>query len=481
MVLPLQTEKQIWELLVQILPVLQALHRQGRIHGDIKPATSLKRLPPEPLDLIDLEIAQASELSGSFDRGSAEYAAPEQLEGEAIAASDLYSLGMVCIHWLTGVSPFDWLTTPSAWTAYLLEPISPSLKRILAKLTAPTVQERYRNIDEVFEAMGLAGAATTSPNPAIQANVSGLLTQPHCVQVLGGLTSAVHAIVIHPDGWLYSGTADGRIQRWSLATGELEEIIAAHSKPVTDLAISPNLAHKASRAHKASSSDDRTVRLWEKDNPTPIILRGHTHCVKAIAFSPDGTVLASGSWDKTVRLWPVLCEAPISILAEHRLGIHALAFSPQGNLLASGGLDCEVLLWDWRSHQLLQRLAGHTRAVTALAFSPDGRTLATGSDDGTIRIWKRHTRQFSFENTLSAHSWTVSSLAFSSTGAFFFSGSWDHTIKIWDIETGQEAAVLSGHTDSVLAIALDESRTLLASSSRDQTIRCWDIQQLCVG
>jgi WD domain, G-beta repeat/Protein kinase domain len=473
MSLPLQTEKQIWELLAQTLPMLQALHDQGRIHGDIKPAIFPKRLPPEPLDAVELEMAQVLELSG-VAIGSAEYAAPEQLKGEAIAASDLYSLGLVCIYWLTGISPFDWLSTPSTWTAYLLEPISPSLERLLAKLTAPTVQERYQNVNEVFEAMALAGAALIPPNQAIYSN-PGRLTQPHCVQILSGLTSAVHAVVIHPDGLLFSGTADGKIQRWSLATGELEEMIAAHSKPVTDLALSP------SSAHKASSSDDRTVRLWEKENPTPIILRGHTHCIKAIAFSPDGTIIASGSWDKTIRLWPVLPEAPISILAEHRLGINALAFSPQGNFLASGGLDCEVLIWDWRSHQLLQRLSGHTHAVTALAFSPDGQTLATGSDDGTIRIWKRHTRQFSLKRTLSAHSWRVSSLVFSPTGAFLFSGSWDHTIKIWDIEADQAVAVLRGHTDSVLAIALDKSQKLLASSSRDQTIRLWEIEQHCVG
>ncbi len=464
MALPLQSEKQIWELLTQILPVLQALHHQGRIHGDIKPATFLKRSPPQLLDLVDLEIASVSKSSGSFAVGSAEYIAPEQLQGEAIAASDLYSLGLVCIYWLTGVSPFDWLSTPSAWVAYLLEPISPSLKRLLTKLTAPTIQDRYQSVDEVFEAMALAGAVIAPPNQARRSNSGGLL-KPNCVQVLNSFTCAVHVLVIHPDGWLFSGTADGQIQRWNVATGELEEALTAHSKPITDLALSPN------SAHRASSSDDRTVQLWNNENPT--VLRGHTHCVKAVAFSPDGTVLASGSWDKTIRLWPVQPEAPISILAAHRLGINALAFSPLGNLLASGGLDCEVLIWDWRSHQVLQRLAGHIRAVTALAFSPDGRTLATGSDDGTIRIWKRLTRQFSLERTLSAHSWTVSSLAFSASGALF-SGSWDHTIKLWDIEMGQETAVLRGHTDSVLAISLDESRQLLASSSRDQTIRLWE-------
>jgi WD40 repeat protein len=466
MVLPLQTEKQIWELLAQTLPTLQALHRQGRVHGDIKPATFLKRSPPQLLDLLNLKRAQVRELSGSFV-GSAEYVAPEQLQGEPIAASDLYSLGMVCIYGLTGVSPFDWLSTPSAWTAYLLEPISPSLTRLLTKLTAPTIQDRYQSVDEVFEAMAQLGAAITPSIQAIPSNPGGL-AQPYCVQILGGLTCAVHAVTIHPDGWIFSGTADGQIQRWNLATGELEEAITAHSKPVTDLALSPG------SAYMASGSDDCTVQLWEKEKST--ILGGHTHCVKAVAFSSDGTVLASGSWDKTIRLWPVLSEAPISILAAHRLGVNTLAFSPQGNLLASGGLDREVLIWDWRSYQLRQRLTGHTHAVTALAFSPDGQILASGSNDGTIRIWKRLTRQFSLQKTLSAHAWTVSSLAFSATGAFVFSGSWDHTIKIWDIETGQEAAILRGHTDSVLAIALDESRQLLASSSRDQTIRMWETQ-----
>jgi Protein kinase domain/WD domain, G-beta repeat len=468
MVLPLQTEKQIWELLAQILPLLQALHRQGRIHGDIKPAASLKRSPPQPLDLVDLEVAQLLP-SGPLAMGSAEYVAPEQLQGEPVAASDLYSLGMTCIYWLTGVSPFDWLATPSAWIAYLLEPISPSLQNLLAKLTAPIVQDRYQNVDEVLQAMALAGVAPIPPDRALGFNL-GSLIHPHCVKVLGGLTSAVHAVVIHPDGWLFSGTADGNIQRWNLATGELEETIAAHSKPITDLALS------SKSAQMASSSDDRTIRLWSMANP--IILSGHTHCVKTIAFSPDGTVLASGSWDKTIKLWPVRSEAPVATLSEHRLGVNTLAFCSQGNLLASGGLDREVLIWDWRSHQLLQRLAGHIRAVTALAFSLEGRHLVTGSHDGTIRIWKRLTRQFSLEKTLSAHSWTVSSLAFSATGAFFFSGSWDHTIKIWDIETGQQAGILKGHTDSVLAIAPNESQTLLASSSRDQTIRLWETLQL---
>jgi WD domain, G-beta repeat len=456
MSLPLQTEPQIWALLAKALPGLKTLHDQGQTHGDIKPATSLERSPNQPLDLLGLR---------SFGMGSAEYAAPEQLLGKPIAASDLYSLGMTCIYWLTGVSPFDWLDTPLAWKDYLSEPISPALQQLLEKLTASIIQERYQTVDEVLQAMEQAGAVIVPSPQAPRFNLDAL-THPHCVRILGSLASAVNAVVLHPDGWIFSGTADGQIQRWNLASGELEKMIAAHCKPVTDLAISSR------SEYRASSSDDHTVQLWNKERPT--ILSGHTHCVKAVAFSSDRTVLASGSWDKTIKLWSVQSEALIATFTNHRLGVNTLAFCPQGTLLASGGLDCEILIWDWRSHQLIQCLTGHTRAVTALAFSPDGH-LASGSNDGTIRIWKRLNRQFSLEKILSAHSWTVSRLRFSSTGGLL-SGSWDHTIKIWDIATGQETAVLRGHTDSVMAIALDESRQILASSSRDQTIRLWETQ-----
>jgi WD40 repeat protein len=458
MVLPLQTEKQIWELLAQALPWLKALHDQGQVQGDIKPATSLERSPTQPLDLLDLTPFGMM--------GSAEYAAPEQLKGSPSAASDLYSLGMSCIYWLTGVSPFDWLDTPVAWIAYLQAPISPSLQRLLVKLTAPTIQDRYQTVAEVLQEMAQAGAAI-APLKALQSN-SGVLTQIHCAQVLRS-ASVVHAIAIHPSGWMFAGTAEGQIQRWNLKTGELEEVLAVHSKPVTDLALCP------SSTHWASSSDDRTVQLWDAEHPAAILCE-HTHCIKTVAFSPDGMVIASGSWDKTIKLWPVLSEASVVTLARHRLGVNALAFCPQGQWLASGGLDSEVLIWNWRSHQLIQCLTGHTRAVTALAFSPDGLHLASGSDDGTIRIWKSLNRQFSLERTLSAHSWTVSSLTFGSTTSLF-SGSWDHTIKIWDIATGEETTILRGHTDSVMAIALDESGKVLASSSHDQTIRLWEMTQ----
>jgi WD40 repeat protein len=489
---PIQTEKQIWELLVQALPILKALHDRGQVHGDINPASFALRLPTQTLELLDVQ-----------GLCSPEYTAPEQLQGNAIAASDLYSLGVTCIYGLTGVSPFEWLDSPISWTHYLPTPLSPSLQNLLAKLTASAVSDRYQTVNEVFQAMREAGAA-------VPAKLSSPQSSEHwrCMKVSGSFNSVVTSVMIQPDGWIVSGFEDGRIQRWNWVTGEWGRAAPAHQKSVAGLACSSKFM--------ASSSDDRTVQIWDAEQST--ILTGHTHCVKAIALSPDGTTLASGSWDKTIKLWQVKAQAnageqpaagfdsaqpardcslsgvvgvasPMAIesniggmspkclsttLAGHRLGINTLAFHPHEKYLASGGLDSEVILWNWESYELLQHLRGNKRAVTALAFSADGQWLASGSADGIIHLWKYSLQRFELEKILSAHSWTVSSLIFDPTNNYLFSASWDHTIKVWDVTLAKEVETLRGHTDSVTAIALDEANRVLVSGSCDRTIRVWE-------
>ena len=223
----------------------------------------------------------------------------------------------------------------------------------------------------------------------------------------------------------------------------------------------------------ASGSSDDTIKLWDVNTGRHFrTLRGHTDDVDSVAFSPDSTLLASGSLDNTIRLWDANTGRHLRTLRGHTNYVFSVVFSPDGTLLASGSWDDTIKLWDVITGNELHTLRGHTDDVFSVAFSPDSTLLASGSLDNT-KLWDvntgRHLR------TLRGHTDDVFSVAFSPDSTLLASGSRDNTIKLWDVNTDNELHTLRGHTNYVFSVVFSPDGTLLASGSWDDTIKLWDV------
>ena len=116
-------------------------------------------------------------------------------------------------------------------------------------------------------------------------------------------------------------------------------------------------------------------------------LKGHDNFVKSVAFSPDGTAIAYGSWDGSVRIWDAATGRQLRELKGHGRMVTSVAFSPDGTSIASGLCDASVRIWDAATGKQLRPLEGPGREVKSVAFSPDGTTIASGSADQSVRVW----------------------------------------------------------------------------------------------
>ncbi|MFG2092861.1 hypothetical protein [Streptomyces sp. NPDC048612] len=242
----------------------------------------------------------------------------------------------------------------------------------------------------------------------------------------------------------------------------------------------------------ATASYDRTVRLWDVADPTrpePLgkALTGHTSWVSTAVFSPDGDTLATTGDDGTIRLWDVRDPRrphPIGApLAAHNGTVFLLAFSPDGRTLATADEDHTVRLWDLtdpRRPTSRATLTGATAPVRSVAFAPDGRTLAAGGNDGRIRLWEVAGRgRPKAGAVLTGHSDTVHSVAFSPDGDTLASGGDDNTIRLWSVDSPRHAAPigapLTGHTGPLWSVAFSPDGNMLAAGSADSTASLWNV------
>lgn len=305
---------------------------------------------------------------------------------------------------------------------------------------------------------------------------------------LFGHSDTVQAVAISPDGrTLATGSIDKTIKLWNFEREEEMATIEGHSDGVMDLDFSPDGQVLASCANMAFG--DGIIKLWNVKTQKLIKALGRSPWslrVSSIAFSPDGTTLASGDIFADVKLWYLDKKTKFHTLKKHGWDVWSLVFSSDGNTLVSGGMDGAIQVWNWRSKKLLRTLNrpsdlleslvawfdSSVGLVCSVAITPDSKTVASGDSDGLIKLWDIDSGRLL--RTLTEHTDTVYSLAFNPDGKILASGSGDGTIKIWDFNQSQLLQTLR-HLGPVRSVAFRSDGRTLVSGSVDRTIKIWSL------
>lgn len=198
---------------------------------------------------------------------------------------------------------------------------------------------------------------------------------------------------------------------------------------------------------------------------------GHTATVNVVTISPDGRQAASGSDDRTIRVWEMPSGKLLACLEGASGEVYAVAFSADGSLLASAGRDRVIRLWDWQTREQVRVFKGHTDSVRCLAFSPDGKRIVSGGDDRSLRIWDVASGAEAAD--LIGHAEAVTSVVWSANGDRILSGGRDGVLRWWDSFRHKQLARLEGHAGPVLSVALAHDGKTALSGGNDQTVRLW--------
>ncbi|WP_287265274.1 hypothetical protein [Moorena sp. SIO3A2] len=221
----------------------------------------------------------------------------------------------------------------------------------------------------------------------------------------------------------------------------------------------------------ASGSRDKTIKLWGKNGKLLKSFRGHRAGIQSVSFSQDGQMLASGSEDKTVKLWGKDGSLVMTLDGPdgHTETVHCVRFSPNRQMIASASEDKTVKLWS-KDGALLHTLTGHSDSVLGVSISPNSQLIASASKDKTIKLWRR---DGTLLKTWQAHTKPVVSVSFSPDGNTIASTSTDNTVKLWQTN-GELIDTLEGHRNWVLDVSFSSDGKRLATASADHTIKLWN-------
>lgn len=475
---------QIRAVLQSVLPVLHYLHEHSVIHRDLKPRNLIRPSGSTAISLVDIgavKFVSTSSLAKTGTLiGSAEYAAPEQLMGKAIFASDIYSLGVSCIELITGLSPFELFDATLGqwfWRSVAID-ISDDLMDLLDRMLAGNASDRP-TATEALRALGssptqIQMAASWKP-VAWSAVWQDKGTEPWESIETHHTGQSISAIALHPaDPLLVTAHPDGRLRLWTLPfTGsDPQFMLEDHRASVSCAVFTPDGATLISGSH------DNTLKFWDLvSGSVRQTLTGHDDPVTAIALSPTENLLISGSHDTTLRLWQLSDGRPLATLRGHTHPIDTLAYDPASRLLISGDRGGFVKLWHLGTRELLRTLSGHSAQVSAVAVLPSQDLALSSSWDMTLKLRNLHTG--GLRHNLTGHLLPISTLALlrqpedAAAPPLLASSSHDTLIKLWNPVTGELRSILSGHTSPVEAIAFCPQPLSLWSGDRNGTLHQW--------
>ncbi|MFV9630770.1 MAG: WD40 repeat domain-containing protein [Methanosarcinales archaeon] len=294
----------------------------------------------------------------------------------------------------------------------------------------------------------LQSLSVISPGNAADVSLLQLLELEHVHQIAWSSDGELLALATNHT-YLYDAETFEQIY-------EFKSVVWANS-----IAFSPDGTMLATATHEG-------VKLWDVPGGGERLAIVGSGSTNSVAFSPDGMVFATGS-GQTVKLWDVESGSDLRTIPVGDT-VNSVAFSPDGQMIASGG-RCDVKLWDAATCDELYTFTGHSNKIKSVAFSPDGLTLASGSVDKTVRLWDV-VKECQI-HALSGHADQVEDVAFSSDGRLLASISWDLLLKLWDVESGSELHSLAGHTAWGACVAFSPDGTILASGAYDGAVRLW--------